>query len=153
MSEARALTPARSPAFTRLSMRLASIALVALVGLAGCQSPDNETSRTLEPTPTKGGGLVANRSPGSGSGPTNSAAAAPVVLPTRGRVHMVNPGLRFVVIDYTLGGVPPLQSLLSVFRGTEKVGQVRLSGPERNGFVAADIVEGYLQVDDEVRLE
>jgi hypothetical protein len=68
-------------------------------------------------------------------------------------VHTVNLGLRFIVVDYTLGGMPPMGSLLTVFRNNEKVAQVRLSGPEpRNGFVTADILEGYVQPDDEVRL-
>lgn len=90
--------------------------------------------------------------PGS-SNPTNTTPPTPTILPASGRVHSINAGLRFVVIDYTLGGMPPLQSLLSVFRSNEKVGEIRLTGPERNGFVAADILQGFLQIDDEVRLQ
>jgi hypothetical protein len=83
---------------------------------------------------------------------TNPPSADPIVLPASGRVEQVNLGQRFVVIDYTLGGMPALQSLVNVYRNDQKVGELRLSGPERNGFVAADIVDGFIQVDDEVRV-
>ncbi len=134
-----------------------SLALSISLGLAGCtstKSTDPETSRTpITPTNTKGGGLSRTPAPGQPDSSTNSPAEpSPVVLPTSGRIHSVNPGLQFVVIDYTLGGTPPLQSLLPVYRANLKVGQVRLTGPERNGFVAADVVEGALLVDDEVRI-
>ncbi len=136
-------------------MRLIHVALTAFViaVLAGCRSPDSsgrpdgQSTRT-GPGPAKKGG----RSQQPGSTDAGDAATTAIVLPTSGRVHKVNQGLRFVVIDYTLGGMPPLDSILSVYRAGEKVGEVRLSGPERNGFVAADIVEGFLQVEDEVRI-
>lgn len=101
---------------------------------------------------TKGGGLEsAGATPPAAS--TNSSNAIPVVLPTSGRIHSVNTGLRFVVIDYTLGGMPAMGSLLPVYRNNEKVGQIRLSGPEpRNGFVTGDVVDGFVQPDDEVRV-
>lgn len=130
--------------------------LLALATVVGCQTPERgpETgtgtgTRTL-PASGKGGGL----------GPTFPEAApatntppATVILPASGKIHSVNAGLKFVVIDYTLGGMPPLQSVLGVYRGSEKIGQLRLSGPERNGFVAADVLEGFLQPGDEVRLD
>ena len=76
-----------------------------------------------------------------------------MVLPTSGRIHSVNTGLRFAVIDYTLGGMPDIGALLYVYRNNEKVGQIRLSGPEpRNGFITGDVVEGFIQIDDEVRI-
>ena len=124
--------------------------LLALGLAAGCRTEDGAPERRTAPTATKGGGL--GRTGNLTGNSTNRTEAAPVVLPASGRVHFVNPGLRFVVIDYTLGGMPTFQSLLNVYRGEEKVGVIRLSGPERNGFAAGDIVEGYVQVDDEVRL-
>lgn len=128
---------------------LAAFVVMVVSGCKSQETPAEASSRKI-PSTAKGGGLgpetrVINAT-------TNVANPAPVVLPASGRVHTVNAGLRFVVIDYTLGGIPPLQSLLDVFRGNERVGQVRLSGPERNGFVAADVTDGFLQVGDEVRL-
>jgi len=133
-------------------------ACVVMLLLAGCSSPnpastERERERpSVNTTPTKGGGLLIESSSENSASKTNQAENATLVLPTSGRIHSINPGLQFVVVDYTLGGMPPFQSLLPVYRGDQKVGQVRLTGPERNGFVAADVVEGILQNDDEVRI-
>ncbi len=129
--------------------------LVGLTLVTGCQSKDAADPTKAGSAPaarsTKGGGL-ANLNPPPPA-PTNSAAGIPVVLPTSGRIHSVNTGLRFAVIDYTLGGMPDIGALLYVYRNNEKVGQIRLSGPEpRNGFITGDVVEGFIQIDDEVRI-
>lgn len=125
---------------------------VAVFLLAGCRSagPADE-ARSIQPASSKGGQLVAAPAPVMAVS-TNTSEPAPIVLPPSGRVHSVNLGRRFVVLDYTLGGMPPLESRLNVYRNGQKVAELRLSGPERNGFVAADIVDGFVQVDDEVRL-
>ena len=132
-------------------------ALLTLLGVAvawaGCRSTDDpEKAGRPNPASTKGGGLLrAEPESTDKTNTTPAASSAPSVLPASGRVHTLNPGLRFVVVDYTLGGMPPLHSRLNVYRNNEKIGEVRLSGPERNGFVAADILEGILQIGDEVR--
>lgn len=139
-------------------MRFEHGILVALCLVAGCQSkaPKDSPDQPARPAAgsaakgTKGGGL----GPGNVSAPaSNITSSATVVLPASGRVHSVNTGLRFVVIDYTLGGMPAMGSLLFVYRNNERVGQIKLSGPEpRNGFVTGDVVEGFIQPDDEVRV-
>ena len=138
---------------SRCTLVSALLLLIASQG-SGCSSPDpNPSERTSVPSqPSKGGRLVQTPPPADPVGRTNAAATEPLVLPTSGRIHSVNSGLQFVVVDYTIGGAPPMQSLVPVYRGNQKVGQLRLTGPERNGFVAADVVEGILQVDDEVRI-
>jgi hypothetical protein len=78
--------------------------------------------------------------------------APPVLLPASGRVHTVNVGLKFVVIDYTLGGMPVTGSIVSAYRGDQKVGEIKITGPERNGFVAGDVVNGFIQPEDQVRI-
>ena len=131
-------------------MRVGVFAVALVLMGAGCRSTERpEGAARPDPETTKGGWTsdAARETP-----PATNAASAAVVLPASGRVHSVNAGRRFVVIDYTLGGMPELQSVLGVYRSGQKVGEVRLSGPERNGFVAADVVDGYLQVDDEVRV-
>ena len=62
-----------------------------------------------------------------------------MVLPASGRIHRVNAGLRFVVIDYTLGGMPPMGSLVNVYRNNEKVGQLQ---GEPGGGAAVDDFDG-----------
>jgi hypothetical protein len=134
-----------------LPMRFLSAAVAVWLLGAGCRSGDNSSEpRSLKPSATKGANLAAPvESPAAT--PTNASSAA-IVLPTSGRIERVNLGKRFVVIDYTLGGMPALESLVNVYRNDQKVGELRLSGPEKNGFVAADILDGFIQVDDEVRV-
>ncbi len=125
------------------------------LSLAGCASNDGDPSSdrpAVQTIPSKGGGLVTEFQPSDPTTKSDNAESEPLVLPTSGRIHTINAGLRFVVVDYTLGGAPPLESLVNVYRGNQRVGQIRLTGPERNGFIAADIVEGILQTDDEVRI-
>lgn len=137
-----------------LSMSLTVVALGML--LVGCRSTPGSSQPGERNVPkanvsTKGGGLVRPES-GSAASTNAATAKATTLLPASGRIHSVSPVAPFVVVDYILGGMPPLQSTLDVFRAGQKVGQVRLSGPEQNGFVAADILNGILQVDDEVRV-
>jgi hypothetical protein len=117
----------------------------------GCKTDSARPRTAAAPASTKGGGLpvLAVEAPPPS---TNRVEPAPVALPASGRIHDVVAGSRFVIVDYTLGGMPALHSVVHVYRGGEKVGELRLSGPERNGFVAADILNGFIQVDDEVRL-
>ncbi len=146
--------PRRSASVQPTCHHWPAVAVAALFLHAGCSSPD-PTSRE-RPANTviasKGGGLITVAPPADPPARTNRAETDPLILPTSGRIHSVHPGLQFVVVDYTLGGIPSFQSLLPVYRGDQKVGQIRLTGPERNGFVAADVDEGLLQVDDEVRI-
>lgn len=129
-----------------------AVAVAGPIGLTGCRSSaDADRPPTAGPVSTKGGGLL--RPPTAPSEATNAVPATETVLPASGRVHSLNPGLRFLVADYTLGGMPPLHSRLGVYRNNEKIGEIRLSGPERNGFVAADILEGVLQIGDEIRVQ
>ncbi len=135
----------------RWMSRSSLLVLAGLLALAGCQGSDSSRRNRIAPSLKKGAEQMRIATEPD-TVPATNAPSAPVVLPTSGRVHSVNLGLRFVVIDYTLGGMPPLQSLLNVYRNNQKVGEVRLYGFERNGFVTADIVEGFIQVDDEVRV-
>lgn len=84
---------------------------------------------------------------------TESGVERPVpgLPPVAGRVHAVNPGLKFAIIDYSLGGVPAEGDRLNAWRGGQKVAELRVSGQSRDGFVAADILSGALEPGDEVR--
>lgn len=126
--------------------------LAALPVLAGCQSSEPSDPVRTQVSPGKTSGLTTVSPPATPAGPTNRAEPAPVLLPTSGRIHSVDDRAHFVVIDYTLGGLPPPQSQLSVYRNGEKVGTLRLSGPAMHGFATADIEDGFVQVDDEVRI-
>lgn len=68
-----------------------------------------------------------------------------------GRVAKVNP--RFVVLTYPFGGVPTVGQLLTVYRNGKKVGELKITGPQRDINTVADIISGEVQENDEVRVD
>jgi hypothetical protein len=69
----------------------------------------------------------------------------------KGRVVSVNPNARFVVIGFALGSVPAIGKRLSVYRNGLKIGELKITGPQRENNIVADIVTGECQLGDEVR--
>jgi hypothetical protein len=84
---------------------------------------------------------------------TNGAEIITLSQSISGKITAVNPALRFAVLDFTLNRPPELRQRLSVYRGTLKVGEVKVTGPEMNGNIVADLVEGEAQIGDVVRQE
>jgi hypothetical protein len=70
-----------------------------------------------------------------------------------GKVQLVNAQGRFVVMNFLAGQVPALNTHLSVYRDGLKVGDVKVTGPERESDTVGDIMAGEIQVHDEVRAE
>jgi len=68
-----------------------------------------------------------------------------------GRVTMVNPGLRFVVLTFPIGKMPPIGSRMNIFRNGAIVGEVKISEPQRDDNSTADIIYGDARKGDEVR--
>lgn len=68
-----------------------------------------------------------------------------------GRVVQVNPVLRFVVLDFPIGKVPPIDQRLNVYHGGQKTGEVKVTGPTRDTTTAGDLLTGTAQAGDEVR--
>jgi hypothetical protein len=84
---------------------------------------------------------------------TNQTAVLTLTDPTSGKVASVNTTLRFVVLDFTFKKQPVLEQRLGIYRQGQKVGEVKVTGPERRGNIVADLVAGEAQVGDEVRPE
>jgi hypothetical protein len=63
----------------------------------------------------------------------------------------VDKDYRFVVIDFKNQPVPALGTELTVYRGKNLVGRVRLTDPTRGALATADILEGDVWIADEVR--
>jgi hypothetical protein len=68
-----------------------------------------------------------------------------------GKVEMVNQNARYVVLSFPIGHLPAMEQRLSVYRSGLKVGEVKVSGPQIEDNVVADIVEGDSGPGDEVR--
>src|ERR1051325_5256479 len=88
--------------------------------------------------------------------PTARTNLALIVTPgqaTTGRVASVNTAGRFVVLTFQLGTMPALEKRMSVYRSGLKVGEVKVTGPQLDINIDADIVTGECRVGDEVREE
>ena len=90
---------------------------------------------------------------GRESAGTNGAPVLRPIDASVGRVIQVNERLRFAVLDYTLSQMPPPGTRLVLYRSTNRVGIVRLSGWRNPATVAADFVEGVPLPDDLARPE
>ena len=80
--------------------------------------------------------------------------AAPVVTPDTSltaRVASYNATGRFVVLSFPVGRMPKPDQTLYLYRNGLKVAEVRITGPQRENNIVADIVNGDAQVGDEVR--
>jgi hypothetical protein len=68
-----------------------------------------------------------------------------------GKVETVNQNLHYVVLSFPIGHLPALEQRMSVYRHGLKVGEVKVTGPQIEDNVVADIVEGDSGPGDEVR--
>jgi hypothetical protein len=88
--------------------------------------------------------------------PVATQPPKPVIKPDlrqAGRVAMVNVAARFVVISFPPGPMPQADRRLSVYRDGVKVGELKVTGPQRDNDTVAEIVSGEIQLNDEVRVE
>ena len=124
-------------------MRLVISLLVSSLTLAGCATNDSKaTNAAKKKTPATSKARGANQ----------KSTLAPTLQLT-GKVASVNSELRFVVLDFSVGDMPAINQRLGVYRAGQKVAQVKVTGPQSDTNIVADIIEGEAQVGDEVRQE
>jgi hypothetical protein len=68
-----------------------------------------------------------------------------------GRIASVNASLRFVVLTFPIGQMPPMDEQLNVYRNGFKVAELKITGPQREDNTVADILSGDPITGDEVR--
>lgn len=84
-----------------------------------------------------------------------SAALVPQAIVTpdlslAAKVLSVNADGRFVVLDFSAGQVPRLQQTLLLYRAGLKVGEVKITGPQADNAIVADLISGEAKVGDTV---
>lgn len=92
--------------------------------------------------------------PVSGSITNATGTEARIVTPAaavQGRIATVNSTLRFVVITFAPGQMPPAATRLGVYRNGLKVGELVLSQQHTGDSAVADIAAGDAQAGDQVR--
>jgi hypothetical protein len=85
---------------------------------------------------------------------TAGAATRLIVTPEAaltGRVSAFNDAGRFAVLDFPVGRVPAIGRTLFTYRQGLKVGELKVTGPERDHNTVADLVSGEARAGDEVR--
>ncbi len=94
--------------------------------------------------------------PGVTAATTNAAAPSqPSTLTPEtglnGKIISVDNSARFVVAGFPGGQLPPNDRKFNVYRQGLKVGQIKISGPQLNQNIVADLTEGEAQPGDDVR--
>ena len=67
------------------------------------------------------------------------------------RVARYNAAGRFVVLSFPVSQMPKLDETLFLYRNGLKVAEVKVTGPQRDNNIVADLVNGDARVGDEVR--
>ena len=88
--------------------------------------------------------------------PATPAAVAPqpIVTPDNSltaRVVSYNASGRFVVLSFPVGQMPKPDQSFFLYRDGMKVGEVKITGPQRENNIVADLVTGEAEVGSEVR--
>ncbi len=115
-----------------------------LIVLCGCKT---ETSKSPKTAVSK---KVQKTTP-SDKKPRITSNQLQTVL--SGRIKSVNEKAGFVIVSFPLGKMPLIGQKLWIYRDGNRVGVIKITGPQMDFNVAADIIEGEAKVDDEVRLE
>jgi len=94
----------------------------------------------------------------SSSGPSSQFAPLAgeklIVTPEnglQGKVAKVNMSGWFVILNFPVGHLPRLEQQLNVYRLGLKVGEVKVTGPQRDDNIVGDLISGEAQTGDEVR--
>jgi hypothetical protein len=66
-------------------------------------------------------------------------------------VARVNQESRFVVLNFPVGHMPAVGQHLELYRGGLLVGEVKITGPQLDDDIDADVVTGDPQIGDEAR--
>jgi hypothetical protein len=104
--------------------------------------------------------MMAKQPGATGAGPGSARTNAPasdhdlIVTPAtglNGKVALVNVDARFVVLNFPVGQVPAVGQRLNVYRNGLKVGELSVTGPQKEDNTVADITAGEAAKGDEVR--
>jgi hypothetical protein len=83
-----------------------------------------------------------------------TAAPQPMVTPDNSltaKVIRYNSVGRFVVLSFPIGQMPQNGQTFFLYRDGMKIGQVKITGPQRDNDTVADLIEGDAQQGDDVR--
>jgi hypothetical protein len=127
-------------------MRFIVLSASLLTFLLGCGKTASPSAKdSLQAAPGK-----------TGAAQNDSATKAPrpLVTPSNdaiGKVVSVNQKARYAVLSYAIGTVPGIDTRVYAYRNGLKVGELRVSGPQRENNTIADLLAGECQAGDDVK--
>jgi hypothetical protein len=68
-----------------------------------------------------------------------------------GKVASVNASLHFVVLNFPVGRMAEVDQAMGLYRQGQKIGEVKITGPQQDDNIIADITAGEAEAGDEVR--
>ena len=80
----------------------------------------------------------------------------PIITPDQSlaaKVVRINTTARFVLLYFPADKMPKLDQTLFAYRSGLKVAELKVTGPQQDSNIAADIVSGEPQVGDSVRAD
>jgi hypothetical protein len=123
-----------------MKFRLSLGLFLAGILVSGCIS-----HRATEPPPTPPPITLAS---------TNSSSSAPIITPDTSlsaKVVKFNSVGRFVVLSFPVSEMPQVGQTFFLYQAGVKVGQVKITGPQRDSDIVADLTDGVAQEGDDVR--
>jgi hypothetical protein len=124
---------------------LLSVILLGALALAGCVRKNVADWGSL-PQPRAGGPAA----PAGAQGVTTPLIVTPEIVLVAKVVGINAPG-RFVVLNFPLGRMAAPEQHLNIYRRGLKVGEVKVTGPQREDNTVADLVVGEAEVGDTAR--
>ncbi|HNQ74193.1 MAG TPA: hypothetical protein PKN95_11390 [Verrucomicrobiota bacterium] len=139
-------------------MKFGYLVLVTVGGImAGCATHQTAGKfadpATVSATETNATSPETGRPVGDGDSgaPASSKLLVTAEQGLAGTVVTFNQAGRFVVLDFAPGKMPAVDQTLFVYRQGLKVGEVRVTGPQRDHNTVADLVSGEALKGDVVR--
>lgn len=146
------LDPERPATFT---CEVRTLLLAALLGLASACGCAHQQAQYGAVPGFSSDSQSAPASPATSSKPPATTPSTRAVLTPatslRGKVARANPELHFVVLNFPLNQMPQVGARLNVYRAAAVVGEVKVTGPQLDDDIDADVVSGSAQAGDEVR--
>ena len=96
----------------------------------------------------------ASKKPAHAKASAAGAASQTIVNPDASltaKVVSYNAAGRFVVLGFSVGQMPRVDQAFFLYRAGLKIGEVKITGPQRDNNIIADLITGEAQVGDEVR--
>jgi hypothetical protein len=122
-----------------------TLALVGMLAVGCAQNKAAQTTKPVKPAATVRKTTVK---------PATAVAPQPIITPDHSlaaRVVSYNAIGRFVVLSFPPGQLANLEQSFFLYRDGMKIGEVKITGPQRDNNIVADLVTGEAQVGDEVR--